>query len=296
MPRLQPLPPAGPPALPAPSTAESLGELLEPIRAENGMPALGAAVVHHGAVVGIGAVGLDRVDADTPADVDDFWHIGSDGKAMTATLMARLVERGDLSWDSTVGDVLADLEPHEDWSGVTLEQLLTHTSGMPSNPHKLWMLRLIATEDPAPVARRRVLADILSEPPEHTPGSKYLYSNLGYTTAGAMAESVTSASYADLERDQVWAPLGVVDHGFGPPPPPSPVGHAGDQHSPIEPVPVADNPPAIAPAGTMHFTLTSWAAFVSAHVDGDRGGRLEYLSAESWAFLHRARLENYAAG
>lgn len=293
------IPPEAPaPTLKAPATAADLTPTLQPLRDRHRLPALAAAVVRDSELVAVGAVGLDRADGSTPASVDEQWHIGSNAKAMTATLIARLVERGALSWDSRVGQVLSNLEPHEDWSTVTVEQLLTHSSGLPANPSKLWMVRLIASSDPPHEARLSVLEDVLSEPPLHPPGSAFLYSNLGFTVAAAMAEAVTGEPYAALMRREVFEPLGVVDYGFGPPPPPSPLGHVGEPGdlTPVEPVPVADNPRALEPAGTLHFTLASWARFVGAHVDGARGERAEYLADTTWANLHQPRLEEYAMG
>jgi len=293
---LEPLPEGPGPKLLAPTDAADLSELLEPIREEHGVPALSAAVIRGGAVVAIGAVGLDRTDRDTEATVDDLWHVGSDGKAMTATLMARLVERDVLSWDTTVGEVLEELGADSGWNGVTVEQLLTHTAGLPANPPKSWMLRLLVSSDSPRDQREQLLMDMLSHPPEWEPGTRFEYSNLGYVTAAAMAETLTNTAFEALIAAEVFEPLGVVDFGFGPPPPPSPAGHMGDAFTPVEPVPIADNPRALAPAGTMHFTLTSWAAFVGAHVAGVRGERTDFLPDEAWSELHRARLDEYAMG
>ncbi len=287
-----------PPTLLAPASAADLASLLEPLREEHGVPALAAAVVRDSELIAVGAVGFDRFDGDTPATVDERWHIGSNTKAMTATMIARLVQRGVLSWDDTVGAALADLEPDSAWSAVTLEQLLTHTSGLPANPGKLWMVRLVFSSQEPTQARRTMLEAVLAEPPVHEPGTTYLYSNLGFATAAAMAEAATGASYAELMQQEVFEPLGVLDYGFGPPPPPSPLGHVGKPGNltPVESVPVADNPRALEPAGTLHFTLASWARFVGAHVDGARGERSDYLPDALWAELHRPRLEDYAMG
>jgi len=295
---LEPIAEAPPPTLTAPGSAADLSPLLEPIREQHGLPALAAAVVQDSELVAVGAVGLDRADGDAVATADERWHIGSNAKAMTATMVARLVERGVLSWDDTPGQALADLEPDQAWSEVTLEQLLTHTSGLPANPGKLWMVRLIASSEPPPQARRTMLVAALAQPPLHPPGSAYLYSNLGFATAAAMAEAATGASYADLMRQEVFEPLGVADYGFGPPPPPSPLGHLGNPggFTPVEAVPVADNPRALEPAGTLNFTLASWARFAGAHVDGERGERPDFLPKDAWTNLHRPRLEDYAMG
>ncbi len=291
-------PEAPPSSLLAPASATDLAPLLDPLREQHGVPAMVAGVARDGELLAVGAVGTDRFGGDSPATVDERWHIGSNTKAMTATLIARLVQRDVLSWDDTVGTVLADLGPDPAWSSVTLDQLLTHSAGLPANPGTLWMVRLLATSKEPVEARRAMLEVVLAEPPIHEPGTTYLYSNLGFATAAAMAEVVTGSTYAELMQREVFEPLGVVDWGFGPPPPPSPLGHVGDPggFTVVESVPVADNPRALEPAGTLHFTLASWARFVGAHVDGARGGGSDYLPTEAWAELHRPRLEDYAMG
>lgn len=293
---LQPLPEAPPPSLLAPTDAQDLSETLEPLRAAKGVPALAALVLRGGDIVAIGATGTDRVHGDTPATVDESWHIGSNGKAMTATLLARLVVRGDLAWDSKLGHVLADLDPHPAWREATLEQLLAHTSGLQDNPSRSQMLRLLFTSAPPHEARRTLLKEALAEPPVHPPGSAFLYSNYGYIAAGAMAEAITGKPYEELVVAEVFEPLGVVDFGFGPPPPPSPLGHIGDELKPMDPLPVADNPRAFSPAGAMHFTLTSWSRFVQAHLEGHHGARTDYLPPEVWQRLHQPHLDHYALG
>jgi len=99
------------------------------------LPALAAAVVRDGEIVAAGAVDTRRAGTETPVTIDDRFHIGSDAKAMTALLAGMLVEQGALHWDSTVGAVFPELAAQMD-SGlrdVTLEQLLSHTSVIPSD-------------------------------------------------------------------------------------------------------------------------------------------------------------------
>jgi CubicO group peptidase (beta-lactamase class C family) len=65
---------------------------------------------------------------------------------------------------------------------------------------------------------------------------------------------------------------------------------------PIEPGRLSDNPPAIAPAGTVHCTIGDWAAFVKAHLDGARG-RKTPLPVVDWNRLHEPPFgDEYALG
>jgi CubicO group peptidase (beta-lactamase class C family) len=92
-------------------------------------------VVRDGQIIASGAVGIRRAGAEIPVTINDRFHLDSDTKAMTALLAAMLVDEGKLRWDSTVAQVFPELAPNMNpgLRGVTLEQLLSHTSGLPSD-------------------------------------------------------------------------------------------------------------------------------------------------------------------
>ena len=92
---------------------------------------------------------------DNPSEfavtADDQFHIGSDTKAMTATLVALFVEKGDLGWDDTLGKAFPELaeKMSPQVRRITLTQLLTHRSGLPHDI--LWL-------DPLDIQRGRLAA------------------------------------------------------------------------------------------------------------------------------------------
>src|SRR5271156_2459078 len=104
----------------------SLDQQLKPYLAEYGLPALAAAVVKDGKIVGAGAVGVRRAGTEISVTIDDRFHLGSDTKAMTALLVGILVDEGKLRWDTTVGEVFSELVQDMDkrLRGVTVVQLL----------------------------------------------------------------------------------------------------------------------------------------------------------------------------
>jgi CubicO group peptidase (beta-lactamase class C family) len=282
----------------APTDVEDLRELLEPIRAKHKVPALGIAVIVDGKLVGLGATGVRKAGGETPVTTEDQWHIGSCTKAMTATLIAMLVEEGKLSLEMTVGEFyrgrLQDVDAA--WDQVTLEHLLTHRGGAPADLSKggLWR-RLWEFKGTWREARMELARGVLKHPPLHEPG-KFLYSNAGYAIAGAMAEEVMDAPWEQLMQQRLFAPLGMTGAGFGAPGSPGEIGESGavmqpwghDQRNrPQAPGPRADNPAAIGPAGTVHCTLRDWARFVTAHLEGHRG-ESPLLPRESFVRLHTA--------
>ncbi|HVS10801.1 MAG TPA: serine hydrolase domain-containing protein [Planctomycetota bacterium] len=276
----------------APARApRDVSELLAPIRERHGVPALAGAIFEGTAVVALGADGVRQLGREARVTPEERFHLGSCTKAMTATLIARLVEAKELAWDSTVGAAFSDLVPKMDpaWRAVTLEELLTHRAGAPEelDAGGLWR-RLRESEASPPEQRRMLVEGVLARPPVAPPGTKFLYSNAGYAIAGAMAERATGKAWEDLMRKQLFEPLGMESAGFGPPGKPGtldqPVGH-DRRGKPVGTGPKADNPAAIGPAGSVHASLADWARFVAAHLDGERGGA-KILRAASFEKLH----------
>ena len=273
---------------------------------KHALPALAGAIVRGTDVFAAGAVGLRKTGAgDHPVTLTDKFHVGSCTKAMTATLIARLIEEGRLRWTTTLAEVFPDLaaDMHADWRSVTLEQLLTNRGGAPKelDADGLWQ-KLWKREGTPAQQRMTLLKAVTARPPECKPGTKFIYSNAGYAIAGCMAEKVTGETWENLMASRIFRPLGMGSAGFGAP------GSAGEVSEPrghrldggktiaVEPGPEADNPPAIGPAGTVHCSVVDWARFVGAHVDGGKS-RGALLKPETFAKLHEpVKPDSYAMG
>jgi CubicO group peptidase (beta-lactamase class C family) len=223
---------------------------------------------------------------------------------MTATLAAKLVDEGRIRWDSTVGDVLGSTEGLlPEWRGVTLEQLLQHRSGAPETPPAdLWATAWKQAGTPAQ-QRGAFVQGLLSRSLQAPPGSKFLYSNQGYTIAGTMLERVTGTPWERLITDRVFKPLGMKSAGFGAPGSPGkadqPLGHRGQTSlTPVEIGPAADNPPAIGPAGIVHCSISDLARYAGWHATGTVPSSPGLsLKPETFARLHQpANGGDYAMG
>ena len=116
-------------------TPEAIAALLRPILERHDIPGMAAALVRGERPATIGTAGVRRRGSPQPIARADLFHVGSCTKAMTAMLCARLVEQGALSWNTT----LAAAFPHQRpmmapaFRTVTLEQLLTHRGGLPTD-------------------------------------------------------------------------------------------------------------------------------------------------------------------
>ena len=299
--------PAGEPAsqvvppLRGQSAEVDISEKLETVRSKYKLPALGAVLFSAGKVLAIGATGVRALGHDEKVTFSDLWHIGSCTKAMTATLIATMVEKGELSWETTLEEGLPDLakEMNPAFKKVTLRQLLNMTAGVPSDLSfdglwgKLWERKGSFTDQ-----RRQLARGVLSRPPLHEPGSKMLYANASFAIAGLIAEERTKTAWETLIAQRVFTPLGMTQFGFGAPGDSDsvsqPRGHNKDDKA-IMPGVQADNPPAIGPAGTAHMAMRDWARFLMAHVrSGD--GTSEILTPATFTELHKPVLDGYAMG
>ncbi len=255
----------------------------------------------------------DRIEAEValgqrangrpePVTKDDRWHIGSDTKAFTATLIARLVEQEKLRFEDTMADAFPQLAPamNPAYRAVTITQLLSHTAGLPplTDDKELGPF-YAATKGIAdlPAQRAAVARTYLTTPPASKIG-EFAYSNLGFIIAGAIAEARMGKAWEDLIREQIFAPLGIVNAGFGPPGTPGrveqPQGH--NEGRPLDPGNNdADNPLAIGPAGTVNIALRDWLLFAQDQLDGAHG-RGKLLKPETYRKLHTPVAGIYALG
>ncbi len=275
---------------------------LAALRETHDLPALAASVVQASKTVEIHAVGRRRRDAPEPVTTRDLWHLGSCTKAMTATMIAVLVEEGALTWRTTIAESFPDLlsELHPGWHGISLEQLLSHRSGLPEDrePDAVLFPKVLALRGPLREQRRQLVGLVLKQTPVQPPNTGMLYSNYGYAIAGAMAEQAAQDSWENLLGHLLFEPLGMESAGFGSPGNPDalsqPRGHLGER--PVEPGARADNPAVLGPAGTVHCSLADFGKFAALHVAGARG-ETTFLDQKTFAWMHRPRgAESYALG
>ena len=216
------------------------------------------------------ALGRRKVGAKVRVTIDDKVHIGSCTKAMTTMLIARLIERGQLengklAWDMTIAEGLPELSKLIDpvFADVTLRQMLMHRGGCPVTTY--WYAG--ADKKSIVETRRSLIRNALKKERDNKPG-EFLYSNVGYIVAGAIAERATGKTWEELIREEIFETLDIKSAGFGPP------DVDQDLKQPWGHLTVAtlqiprhfDNPPGLGPAGTVHISLEDWAKFCLTHV------------------------------
>lgn len=162
-----------------------------------------------------GASGVREQARPAPARSHDRFRVASITKAMVATLVLQVVEKGTWSVDTRVDTVLPGVFP--DHPQVTVEHLLSHRSGAPTGTDMLLAARI---EDPTSVAElfavlgedyadEEHVAAALATPWLAEPGTAFSYSNSGYVVLGMMLEEQTGQSVERLLRERVFRPAGM---------------------------------------------------------------------------------------
>jgi CubicO group peptidase (beta-lactamase class C family) len=251
------------------SAQASLNAMLVPFLARYELPALAAAVVKDGKVIAVGAVGTRKAGAQIPVTVHDRFHLGSDTKAMTALLAAMLVEGGQLRWGSTVAEVFPALAEQMDpgLRRVTLDQLLSHTSGIPSDNEAFGELleKAMVQDGNLDELRYWLVQQWSTQPLAAEPGTTFAYANMNYVIVGAMIERVGGKTWEELITERVFTPLGLRSAGLGPQATlgkiDAPLGHLAidGKAKAYLAGPNGDNPLIIGPAGTAHMSVLDFA-------------------------------------
>src|SRR6266481_8438831 len=262
-----------------------------------------AAVLRGELIIAQGAAGVRKRGTAERITLNDRFHLGSCTKAMTATLVAMLVEEGKLNWTTTLGELFADtVKPmHPAWEKVTLRQVLAHRAslrvepdGLAAQVFKEWVLPPRAPLGTLPQQRLEIARQALSRPPGIPPDTKYWYSNVGYVLAGAVLEQLTGRAWEELMRERLFQPLGISTGGFGPPGTAEKtgpaLGHSPVLGKPLDPrSPAAELPLFNGPAGLAHMTVTDWAKIIALHLRGDPANphcQAALLKLDTFAEMH----------
>jgi len=153
--------------------------------------------------------GLASWAFNVPNTDDTVYQLQSITKPFTAILVMMLQEEGRLNVSDRACDYLDDCP--EAWRAITIQHLLTHTSGIP-NYSRLpdWD----ETLDARTYWRGGVVSLVRDLPLEFAPGEGYRYNNSGYNLLGQILERVSGKRLPDLYRDRILSPLGMTHTDF----------------------------------------------------------------------------------
>lgn len=190
---------------------EKVIALLDERRKAIGAPAFSAAVAVDGDVVWCGAVGWADVASDKAASPETQFRIGSTSKAVTATALARMVDKGLIDLDAPITEYL-DEPSNPDWAAITPRMLASHMAGMPhykenGEPGGLYHSMALRKhfDDMRDAVRLFDESPLLSEP-----GTTFYYSSLGTVLLGAVMSEAAGKPYRRIIEEEVLSPAGMA--------------------------------------------------------------------------------------
>jgi CubicO group peptidase (beta-lactamase class C family) len=252
---------------------------IDSIRTALSLPGLVVIVARSEGSPEIIVTGVRKFGTGDSIQATDRMHLGSNGKAITATMIGVLVEQGRLTFETTLAEALPDLATtmRAEYRQATVRQLLGHSAGIRSYTDLREFGSFMRPTGDTAAQRRAFAARLLSEPSLFAPGTQHAYSNAGVALAGIVAERITGQPYEKLVDSLVFRPLGGHAQ-FGNPgtdAAPQPFGHTrgrGSQARIVDPRDVEFVvPPVITSAGDASVTLMDYGKFLQMHLRGMRG-------------------------
>lgn len=272
-------------------TTRSPDAAVEALMAAESAPGAAVAVVVGDEVVFERGYGLAALAAGRPVTPDTVFGIGSLGKSFTAAAVAQLVAEGRLSFDTPAVELLPELRLPEPFptGEITVEHLLSHTSGLPALPVLEMSLGWLDGDGPmegyADLVRYLATMD---ERPAGLPGERFSYSNDAYALLGTIVERLSGLPYAGYLESRVFAPLGMTRSTLADP---TRLGWEDVtslyDYEDGQPAFRPDWPASalVAPAGLHRSTARDMARYLIAHLEGFPG-----LSDDLRGELHRPRV------
>jgi len=190
---------------PITARAVTLPEKLDAIAAEafaKDRPGGSVIVVKDGKTLLRKAYGMADLELGVPAKPEMVFRIASITKQFTAVAILQLVKEGKVRLDDPLSKYVPGYPGSE---AITVEQLLTHTSGIMSYNDVSGYGSTIR-EDKTPM---QLVEGVRNEKPAFAPGEKYMYSNSGYLFLGIIIEKASGMRYADYMQAKLFTPLGM---------------------------------------------------------------------------------------
>lgn len=168
-----------------------------------------ALVAKKGQIIYKKAFGMANLELNVPMQPDMVFRIGSITKQFTAVAILQLMEQGKLSLQDEITKFIPDY-PTQAYK-ITIEHLLTHTSGIKSYTNVPEFQKYIRTD----MKPSEVIDMFKNLPMEFAPGTKWNYNNSGYFLLGYIIEKVSGKSYPEYIEENFFKPLGMTNTLYG---------------------------------------------------------------------------------
>lgn len=181
---------------------------IDSIRIANKIPSIAYGVIRHDSIIVINTVGYRDILTKEKAQSEDLYNIGSNTKAFTGFLAAKMVDDGLIKWDAKFFDLYPELknESNTAYYDITLKELLSHRARLINftEPPEIMMImgkyeKTINDSLTLPEKRYYLIKEVLKSEPLLPYGEcKDSYSNAGFIAAALMLEKVTGQSWENL--------------------------------------------------------------------------------------------------
>lgn len=174
------------------------------------IPGLQLAIIKNGKVIKTGNYGLANVQDSIPVSNQTVFTINSITKAFTGVAIMQLVEAGKLNLSSPVSAYLTGLP--EEWKAVTIQQLLSHTSGIPD---------IVDEEEStliSPYGEQAAWRQVLTLPMDFKPGEKFSYNQTNYLLLGRIIDTLSGMPFTEFITKGQLQKAGMtktINAGFG---------------------------------------------------------------------------------
>lgn len=172
---------------------------------ERRIPGLQAAVVQHGKIVLLRSYGIANIQDSVPVTDRSVFSINSCTKAFTGIAIMQLVQEGKVSLDAPVSKYVDSLP--EQWQPVTVQQLLTHVSGLPD------ILRVL--QPAAGGSEQEAWKAIKARPMDFPTGTQYSYNQTNYALLGKIIDKYSGKPFAQVFRERQFQVAGMSSTCFG---------------------------------------------------------------------------------
>lgn len=185
-----------------PSMEKRTNQAIQEVMNEFQAVGISAAIVKDGQIVYNESFGYKDLATKAPLANDDMMRIASISKSFTATGLMQLVDKGIISLDDDVSDLIGFTirNPHHPDTPITLKMVLSHTASIRDKENYFTLDHL----NPA------VYGDCIESYFEYKPGEGYNYSNMGLNLAGTILEKVSGVRFDQYIKDSVINPLGLI--------------------------------------------------------------------------------------
>jgi serine-type D-Ala-D-Ala carboxypeptidase/endopeptidase len=229
----------------------------------------------------------------TTVNENTLFDIGSITKTFTTTILANMVKNGTVNLDDPIEKYLPPTVRVPTYNGnkITLEDLATHTSGLPDYPPNLQVSNITAYPN---YTRQQMYESLSNITLAHAPGSNYSYSDLGMALLGDILASKEGMPYEQLVTDRILNVLGMnstrITLSDSTLLSRLALGHINGTEIPLT-YPNPANPPPLAPAGSLRTSASDMVKYLSANA-----GLIKTILEDDMQDLHKIRLFTNLSG